>query len=47
MTGKTLQGAASIRGQKLEDHYWGSIPARAKAFMEDFEMELFRLGIPV
>lgn len=47
MTGRTLLGAPAARGQRLEDHYFGSIPSRAKAFMEDLENELFRLGIPV
>jgi len=47
MTGRTLLGASSSRGQQLEDHYFGSIPARAKAYMEDLEQELYRLGIPV
>jgi len=47
MSGRTLLGAPSPRGQQLEDHYFGAIPARAKAFMEELEMELFRLGIPV
>lgn len=46
MTGRTLLGASSPRGQQLEDHYFGSIPGRAKAFMEDLEQELYRLGIP-
>ncbi|MGZ3894548.1 MAG: glutamine synthetase type III, partial [Bacteroidia bacterium] len=31
----------------LEDHYWGSIPARAAAYMRDFEYECHLLGIPV
>ena len=47
MTGRTLLGASSPRGQQLEDHYFGSIPTRAKLFMEDLEHELYRLGIPV
>ena len=47
MTGRTLLGAPPPRGQQLEDHYFGSIPARVKAFMEDAERELYRLGIPV
>ncbi len=47
MTGRTLQGAASPRGQQLEDHYFGSIPSRAQAFMVDLEQELYRLGVPV
>lgn len=47
MAGRTLLGAPSPRGQQLEDHYFGSIPGRAKNFMEDLETELYRLGIPV
>lgn len=47
MTGRTLIGAPTARGQKLEDHYFGSIPARVKAYMEDLELELYRLGVPV
>jgi len=47
MTGRTVLGAPAPRGQQLEDHYFGSIPARVKSFMEDAEMELFKLGVPV
>lgn len=47
ITGRTMFGAPSVRGQKLEDHYFGAIPGRVKAFMEDLEQELYRLGIPV
>lgn len=47
MTGRTLIGAPSVRGQQLEDHYFGAIPRRVKAFMEEAELELYKLGIPV
>ncbi len=47
MTGRTLLGAPTARGQKLEDHYFGAIPTRVLAFMEDLERELYRLGVPV
>lgn len=47
LTGRTLLGAPSSRGQQLEDHYFGSIPSRVKLFMEDLECEAYRLGIPV
>ena len=47
MTGRTLLGAPSTRGQQLEDHYFGSIPRRIKNFMEDVEHELYKLGVPV
>jgi glutamine synthetase len=47
MTGRTLLGASSVRGQQLEDHYFGSIPRRVKNYMEDCEHELYKLGVPV
>lgn len=47
MTGRTLFGHASAKGQQLDDHYFGSIPERVNAFMREFEMESIRLGIPV
>jgi glutamine synthetase len=47
VAGRTLFGAPCTKGQKLADHYFGSIPERALAFMEDLERELFRLGVPV
>ena len=46
LTGRTLLGAPPIRGQKLSDHYFGSILPDVKAFMEDVELELYRLGVP-
>ncbi|MBN8537037.1 MAG: glutamine synthetase III [Deltaproteobacteria bacterium] len=46
MTGRTLLGASSPRGQQLEDHYFGSIPSRVQKYMQDVEFELFKLGIP-
>ncbi len=47
MTGRTLFGHAPAKGQQLEDHYFGSIPERATAFMRDFEIESLKLGIPI
>ncbi|MBP9707713.1 MAG: glutamine synthetase III [Oligoflexales bacterium] len=47
LTGRTLLGAASARGQQLEDHYFGAIPERVKKFMDDLEYELYRLGVPI
>ncbi|HET6992381.1 MAG TPA: glutamine synthetase III [Bacteroidia bacterium] len=46
-TGRTLFGAAPAKGQQLEDHYFGSIPDRATAFMRDLEIEAHKLGIPI
>ena len=46
LTGRTLFGAASAKGQQLEDHYFGTIPDRILSFMNDVERDLWRLGIP-
>lgn len=47
LTGRTLMGHASAKDQQLEDHYFSSIPTRVNRFMEDFENEAYKLGIPV
>ena len=47
MTGRTLLGSSSARGQQLEDHYFGAIPTRVKAYMQEAEFELYKLGIPI
>ncbi|MGB3946364.1 MAG: glutamine synthetase III [Bacteroidia bacterium] len=47
MTGRSLFGHTPAKGQQLEDHYFGSIPERATAFMRDFEIESLKLGIPI
>ncbi len=47
MAGRTVFGHAPARGQQLEDHYFGSIPSRIYDFMKDFEIECWKLGIPV
>ncbi|MBJ7879411.1 glutamine synthetase III family protein [Gelidibacter salicanalis] len=46
-TGRTLLGHSAAKGQQLDDHYFGSIPARALAYMRDLETECMLLGIPV
>lgn len=47
LTGRTLLGKHSPKGQQLEDHYFGSIPERVYAYMRDLETECHKLGIPV
>ncbi len=47
MTGRTLLGHAPAKGQQLDDHYFGSINERVFAFMQDFEQESYKLGIPL
>ncbi|WP_438973868.1 glutamine synthetase III family protein, partial [Polaribacter sp.] len=47
LTGRTLLGHIPAKGQQLDDHYFGSIPARAMSFMRDLEQECMLLGIPV
>ena len=44
-TGRTLFGARPPKGQELEDHYFGTIRPRVKAFMKDLNDELWKLGI--
>lgn len=46
-TGRVLVGHYPAKGQQLDDHYFGSIPDRALAFMRDYEQESLKLGIPV
>ncbi len=44
---RTMMGHQSSKDQQLSDHYFGSIPERVMNFMEDFECESYKLGIPV
>ena len=43
--GRTLFGAKPPKGQELEDHYFGAIKPRVKAFMKDLDEELWKLGV--
>ncbi|MCA9322632.1 MAG: glutamine synthetase III, partial [Planctomycetes bacterium] len=45
--GRTLFGARPPKGQEMSDNYFGAISQRALAFMQDLEIDLWRLGIPV
>src|SRR6185295_1672445 len=45
--GRTLFGAKPPKGQEMEDQYFGSIPDRVLAFMQDIEAELYRVGVPI
>jgi len=45
LTGRTLFGAMPPRGQEMHTHYYGIIPGRVKAFMDDVNNELWKLGI--
>ncbi len=47
LTGRTLMGHESSKNQQLEDHYFGAIPTRVMSFMQELEIESFKLGIPV
>lgn len=47
LTGRTLLGHSSAKGQQLDDHYFGAIPTRAFNFMKDLENECMLLGIPL
>ncbi len=47
MAGRTVFGHNPARGQQLDDHYFGTINTRVLAYMQDFEVECLKLGIPV
>ncbi len=47
LSGRTLLGHSSPKGQQLDDHYFGSIPLRVLNYMRDLETECMLLGIPV
>jgi glutamine synthetase len=47
LTGRTLLGAPSPKGQQLEDQYFGSIKERVLNYMYDVTIEAYKLGIPV
>jgi glutamine synthetase len=47
LTGRTVFGADSPKGQELQDHYFASVKDRILSFMQDFENAALRLGIPV
>ncbi|MEQ8908468.1 MAG: glutamine synthetase III [Vicingaceae bacterium] len=47
MTGRTVFGHSPAKGQELDDHYFGSIPDRASAYMNELEIECMKLGIPI
>lgn len=46
-TGRTLFGAAPPKGQEMDCHYFGVIHPRVRAFMEEVNLELWKLGVPV
>jgi glutamine synthetase len=45
--GRTLFGARPPKGQEMEDHYFGAIPDRVLAFMQEVERELYKVGVPI
>jgi len=47
LTGRTVFGHSPAKGQQLDDHYFGTIPGRAMAYMRDLEHQCMLLGIPV
>ena len=46
LTGRTLFGAPSAKGQELEEHYFGVIRPEVSAFMKELDEELWKLGVP-
>ena len=46
LTGRTLMGHESSKNQQMDDHYFGAIPDRVQAYMQDLEIHALELGIP-
>ena len=46
LTGRTLFGAPSVKGQELEEHYFGTLRQNVSDYMKDLDAELWKLGIP-
>ncbi|MCT4641398.1 MAG: glutamine synthetase III [Bacteriovoracaceae bacterium] len=46
MGGRTLFGASTSRNQQLDDHYFGLVPDRVMAYMQEVEVELYKVGVP-
>ncbi len=47
VTGRTVFGRTPPKGQQLEDHYFGSIPSRVKRYLQELEIQAYKLGIPI
>ena len=45
LCGRTLFGAPAVKGQEMDDHYFGTIPTRVSGFMHELDEELWKLGI--
>ncbi len=43
--GRTLFGAPAVKGQEMEDHYFGALPTKVGEYMRELDFELWRLGI--
>ena len=43
--GRTLFGAPAVKGQELDDHYFGTLPTRISEYMHELDVELWKLGI--
>lgn len=47
MAGRALVGSLPPKHQQMEDHYFGRIPSRALAVMNEAELECYKLGVPI
>jgi len=45
LTGRTVFGTMSAKGQEMDDHYFGAIKERVAVFMKELNYDLWRLGI--
>ncbi|MFT5917741.1 MAG: glutamine synthetase [Flammeovirgaceae bacterium] len=46
-SGRTVFGSTPPRGQQMDDHYFGSIPSRVQRFLQELEIECYKVGIPI
>ena len=47
LTGRTVFGNQPAKGQQLDDHYFGTIPSRVQRYLQDLEIEAYKIGIPI
>ena len=46
MCGRTLFGCEPVKGQELEEHYFGAIRPTVNEFMKELDGELWKLAVP-
>jgi glutamine synthetase len=47
IAGRSVIGRSPSKTQELEDHYFASIPSRVQAMLNELELELYKVGVPL